>query len=167
MAIFRPKTWSKTSILRIHLSRYLDKYQEFLHLLKSSEISATSSIRIKQLVKRVSVRPPLYTLIKCTWILDFQQFGVQLIEFLIHTLVPILPENTNFWPKFVKGYLQGYNIAYVHANDYFQILFEDFHINANNLLIFQLPECNYTIIVLCQSVCSSTAISRNRQGLES
>ena len=61
MAIFRPKCGSQTSKSRIRFSQYLEKYLEFPHFVKSSEFSGTSSIRRKQLVKKVSGPPP-YTL---------------------------------------------------------------------------------------------------------
>ena len=47
--LFRPKTGSKTSESCLYFLRYLEKYLEFSHLVKSSKFSTSSSIRIKQL----------------------------------------------------------------------------------------------------------------------
>ena len=53
MSILGPKMQESRS----RLSRYLEKYLEFLHFVKSSEISVTSSIRINKLSKKVSDPP--------------------------------------------------------------------------------------------------------------
>ena len=60
IAILGVKIGPKMSKLCLRLSRYLEKYLEFLRSEKSSEISETSSIRINKLAKKVS--DPPYTL---------------------------------------------------------------------------------------------------------